>query len=132
MSNQEINVLYVEDSNTDALLLDLHIERYITADTLKVDVARTVAQGIEMFSARPYSAVLIDWNLPDGNGLEVAKHIRQSNAKITIVFITGSNVSEEQKLLAKQYQAKDFIRKEHDQSHIDRVRQLLSEPALPT
>ena len=40
-------------------------------------------------SAKDYDLILMDYSLPDSNGIEIAKQIRLTNKKTTIVFITA-------------------------------------------
>lgn len=34
-------------------------------------------------------ALIVDWNLPDGSGLEFVRQVRASNTSVAIVMITG-------------------------------------------
>jgi DNA-binding response OmpR family regulator len=119
-----INALYVEDNPADAELMGLCIERYMNVDSLFMDIAGTVAQAKDMFSVEKYSAVLIDWNLSDGNGIEVAEHIRKHSSDTKIIFISSAEFTEAQKLKCQQYDVKAFMLKEYNQGHIEKIRQL--------
>lgn len=40
-------------------------------------------------SVAEYDLILLDCVLPDGNGMDIAKKVRLTNIKTTIVFITA-------------------------------------------
>jgi len=65
-------ILIVEDSSlvTDAFRILFSEAGY------EVDVADTVADGIERGSANTVDLMLLDLSLPDGNGLEVLEALR--------------------------------------------------------
>lgn len=126
-----INVLYVEDNEADAELMGLCIERYINADPLIMAVAGTVAQAKDMFSTEKYSAVLIDWNLSDGSGVDVAEYIRQHSSDTKIIFISSAEFTEEQKLKCQKYDVKAFMQKEYNQGHIQKIRTLFETSNVP-
>ena len=47
------------------------------------------SKGIELFESNPPSAVLLDLQLPDQNGLDILKTMKKINAQIPIIMITG-------------------------------------------
>ena len=78
-------ILYVEDSLQLAELCaaSLGIHGY------EVDIAANCAEGTKHFSTKIYDLILLDYNLPDGDGLELAKKFLTSAPDIPIVFITA-------------------------------------------
>jgi DNA-binding response OmpR family regulator len=69
-------ILIVEDSPlvTDAFRI------LFTEAGYDVDVAETVADGIERGSANAVDLMLLDLSLPDGNGLEILEALRTRGA----------------------------------------------------
>ncbi len=55
----------------------------------RVMSASTVKEGSEKLQQEPPDVVLLDFQLPDGNGLEVLEEIKRSNPKIGVIMITG-------------------------------------------
>jgi DNA-binding response OmpR family regulator len=66
-------VLVVEDDETIRRIL----VTTLTAEKYSVDDASTVAAGTLLALQRFYDLVILDLTLPDGNGLELIKKVRQ-------------------------------------------------------
>lgn len=69
-------LLLVEDTGSIAVLLEATLRR----DGYKVDIAETVSDGLRLFEEAdngpvPYDLVLVDLNLPDGDGTELLGRI---------------------------------------------------------
>ena len=82
MSNK---VLFVDDDRN----LVTTSSRLIEIVKRETEPAYTGAEAIEKIKRGNYDLVILDIKLPDINGLEVVKKIREFNKKIRIVLITG-------------------------------------------
>lgn len=81
----ETVILYVDDEEGDVLLMQLHM-----ADrNIDMDAAYSAKQGINMFNPSRHALVVLDWNLSDGTGIKVARHIREQSSETPIVFLSG-------------------------------------------
>lgn len=80
------SILLVEDdlSLIDGLIFSLHKSGY------QVEVCRTVKETIHTLNKNKYDLLLIDLTLPDGNGFEICRRVRQSS-KVPIIFLTASD-----------------------------------------
>jgi DNA-binding response OmpR family regulator len=80
-------VLIVED-NPDYCqwLLALLKKRGIAAEP-----AATLREGFDKLATRAPLCVLLDLGLPDGNGVEILRHIRRLGLPIKVAIITCSN-----------------------------------------
>jgi DNA-binding response OmpR family regulator len=58
-------------------------ERYI------VETVHTGTDGIDRLLCCQYDVVILDWELPGANGLEVLKRFRQSGGKTPVIMLTG-------------------------------------------
>jgi CheY-like chemotaxis protein len=78
-------ILVVEDDpNTrDGLIELLQDEGYQVAGV------QTGQSAIEKVSAAGYDIVLIDYSLPDIDGLEVCRQLREQSGQIVLILITG-------------------------------------------
>jgi DNA-binding response OmpR family regulator len=90
-------ILIVEDSPlvTDAFSVLFSESGY------DVDVAATVAQAVEVATARRADVILLDISLPDGNGLDVLHQLRERNAlpKATLAMTGHGDSRSRQKCL---------------------------------
>jgi DNA-binding response OmpR family regulator len=90
-------ILIVEDSPlvTDAFSILFRESGY------DVDIAATVAQAVEIATARPADLILLDISLPDGDGLEVLEQLRERNAlpKATLAMTGHGELRSRQKCI---------------------------------
>ncbi|MEN6327728.1 MAG: response regulator transcription factor [Syntrophomonas sp.] len=79
-------ILLVEDdlSLIEGLRFSLHRQNF------DVTVARTASEARRLFHLGLYDLIILDVMLPDGNGFEVCKDIRQ-NSSIPVIFLTASD-----------------------------------------
>lgn len=54
-----------------------------------VRVADTVSEAFELVGENAFDLFIIDWNLPDGAGLELVKQVRKTDAEVPIVMVSG-------------------------------------------
>lgn len=118
MNNAErMQVLYVED---DAGLARL-VQKRLARAGYQVEVARNAAEGIGKAKARAYDAVIVDYYLPDQDGLEVIRAINQSGCgKPAIVMLTGAG-NETVAVEAMKLGAADYIVKDADAGYLDLI-----------
>lgn len=76
-------------------------------------VATTGQEGIEMFESQNPSLVLLDIRLPDTDGWEVCKKIKQKNTGSIVIFMTAATQVKDREM-ANQVGADDFIEKPFD------------------
>ncbi len=56
----------------------------------ELDVARTVQEATDIWTAGKYDLLILDVTLPDGTGFEICKKVRQTS-KVPIIFLTASD-----------------------------------------
>lgn len=59
-----------------------------------VDAAEDLRRARERVDARPYDLIIVDKNLPDGSGLELARYLGERQADCEIVLITAHGTAE--------------------------------------
>lgn len=101
-------ILVVEDDDHQADV----IEKWLTHEHYKVDVVSTYADGKAMLSSYTYDAVVLDWGLPDGVGIDLIKEFRKGGGSTPILMLTGrSDMSDKEQGLdggADDYLTKPF------------------------
>jgi CheY-like chemotaxis protein len=79
-------VLIVEDDPTSAMAM----RSILTRKGCDVLVAINLAQGLELLEQRP-THVLLDLMLPDGQGVEILRRLREMNSAVKVVVTTAAN-----------------------------------------
>ena len=107
-------LLLVEDDES----LALGIEFTLQDEGYEVVRAATVEESKNILKEVNFSLIILDVNLPDGNGYELCKHIRK-DSEVPIVFLTARD-DEANVVLGLEIGGDDYITKPF------RVRELLS------
>jgi two-component system, OmpR family, response regulator ChvI len=86
--------------------------------------------ALELLGGEPVDVVLLDWRMPDMNGLEVLRELRQRGTMTPVIFLTGlaDEVFEEAALAGG---AVDFIDKSRRLSILVRRIELIAEGQRP-
>jgi len=100
-------ILYIEDDVVVARLIQMKLEK----SDFKVDIAHNAKYGLEKYFSDSYDVVLIDYELPYFNGLQVIQHLAKNGTPPPIIMITGAGneavAVEAMKLGAGDYIVKD-------------------------
>lgn len=87
-----MKIAIVEDEKEAAILLKNHITKYATEEKYFIDVAifNNPIIFLDKYNANEiFDVVFIDINMPQINGMELAKKIRKIDTTIIIVFVTN-------------------------------------------
>lgn len=98
-------LLLVEDDLTIISGLKYALEQ----QNYTVDVAITIKEAHELFNQHDFNLLILDINLPDGNGLDFCQEIRQTS-NIPIIFLTASE-TENNIVIGLELGADDYITK---------------------
>ena len=81
------SILVIEDDRTFARIL----EGFLAKHSFKVTVCYSGHEGVKVFSEQSFQLVLLDYRLPDSNGLEIleALKIREFSEKPLGCFKNG-------------------------------------------
>lgn len=77
-------VLLVEDEKA---ISDLVVD-YLEAQNYLVDLVTSGQEAAERLRFYPYDLVILDWNLPDKEGVEVCKGFRDNGGKTPVIMLT--------------------------------------------
>ncbi|HEV3203322.1 MAG TPA: sigma-54 dependent transcriptional regulator [Gemmataceae bacterium] len=107
-------VLLVIDDETSILHA---FQRALRDPDVTVVTASTAAEGLETVSRQPPDVVILDINLPDLSGLETFRQIRQKDARIPVIFITGHGTADTA-IEAMKLGAYDYLLKPLELTHL--------------
>ncbi len=80
-------VLVVED-NVDLANV---IRSFLEFENHSVDVFHTGNEGLGRILTQPYDLVILDWDLPGVDGLEILRQFRNSGSETPVIMLTGKN-----------------------------------------
>jgi len=109
-----MKALYVEDNTIDADLVRRTLQR--AQPPIDIDIATSVREAIAMLqegSAAQYGWVLFDVNLPDGDGFDVLRHVRDRHLPLVAIALTGAG-DEKTVMRALKFGADDYLVKQDD------------------
>lgn len=96
-------ILYVEDND----IISSEIKKYLENENIDTHIAKTVLEAKKLVLANIYNLILLDIMLPDGDGIEFYKYIKQKY-NIPIIFLTAKN-SEDDIVKGIDLGADDYI-----------------------
>jgi two-component system OmpR family response regulator len=85
-----MHVLVIED---DAMVARV-VSRALEAADYRVDVSHNAEDGTRRALEHTYDAILLDLELPDGDGLDVVRAVRGAGSKVPILIMTGRDDDE--------------------------------------
>ena len=99
-------ILIVEDDE----LLNKMLVYNLQSESYGIVSVETVKEAMEVLKSQPFDLVLLDINLPDGNGYEIAKTIRDKYSDTIVIFLTA-NDRESDEIRGYKLGAVDYITK---------------------
>ena len=99
------HILIIEDDKKIRRFVQLALE----AESYKVFEAETMQQGLIDSATRKPELIILDLALPDGDGLDFIRDIRQWSQ--TPIIVLSARTHEEDKIKALDYGADDFLTK---------------------
>lgn len=81
------HILIVEDDQT----LATGIAMALKSETTHIEVANTLKVASEKRDEQAFDLILLDINLPDGNGLEYLKHVKNTS-KSAVILLTANDM----------------------------------------
>ena len=87
-----MRLLHVEDDSAFADLTATYLNR-IDAP-IDHEAARTVAEAGDRFEEEPFDAVVCDYDLPDGSGIDFLERVRDVDPEFPFVLFTGKGSEE--------------------------------------
>src|SRR5438445_713413 len=85
MKTANHRVLIIDDERPVLMTLEALLKRH----AYDVDTAGTASQGVKLLKSNLPSLVLLDLQLPDGNGLEMLDRIKTELPKVPVIILTA-------------------------------------------
>ena len=105
--SESIKILVVEDEVTNSLLL----KRLLIKNGYSVLVANSGADAIKLLKQEPFDVMLVDWMMPEMDGIELIKNTRQFLIQLPLIIMVTALVSESARTFALESGADDFVSK---------------------
>jgi CheY-like chemotaxis protein len=86
-AGRPLRVMVVDDDRVDRLALMRALQQ--TEFDVTVEEADGVLAAIDLLAAEAFDCVLLDYNLPDGDGLTFLRGLRGAGISATVIMITG-------------------------------------------
>ena len=87
-----LSIMIVEDERDLSHLYKLYLERF-EIDSINFANPLLALEHYKQNHGR-YTLVLLDWDLPFMNGIELAKRIRRINSNVHILILTGYHIKD--------------------------------------
>ncbi|HVV73448.1 MAG TPA: PAS domain S-box protein, partial [Verrucomicrobiae bacterium] len=108
--NKPLTVLIVEDSENDATLLEIELER--SGFTPKCRRVENRAQMLEALSEQSWDLIIADYVMPHFNGLEALGLAKDHHLDIPFIVVSG-HISEDTAVAAMKAGAHDYVMKDN-------------------
>lgn len=116
-----MKILVVEDDRQ----LATHVKLQLEKETFAVDTAHTAEDGLFQASEFEYDCIILDLNLPDGNGFEVCEKLRKTGNQTPILMLTAREGLSD-KITGLELGADEYVTKPIDSRElVARVRALI-------
>ena len=101
-----MRLLVVEDDRllNNTLCYNLSVSGYA------VDSAMTMAEAVRFFETQDYDLIVLDVNLPDGNGFDFCRQIKERRPDTAVIFLTANDM-ESDMLRGFELGADDYVTK---------------------
>ncbi len=86
---QTTRILLIEDSNTDAMLIQAHLRKADPSFVVRREVR--LADGLAQVARGEADVILLDLNLPDSAGLDTFRSLYRSALQVPIVVLSGQD-----------------------------------------
>lgn len=106
-------ILYMEDDDAVGRLVQKSLQRL----SCKVDIARSGHEGITLLDARQYDLILLDYDMPEYDGLAVLRDLSARSTFPPVVMVTG-NGNEKVAASSLKFGASDYVVKDADMRYV--------------
>lgn len=108
MDKKDVRILVVDD---EPMMAD-SLKKNLIEEGYSIDTAATGAEGIELFDQGGHHIAICDLKLPDMDGLDVVRHIKDAKPLTEVIVLTGTG-SGPRAFEASKAGAFDFVEKDN-------------------
>ena len=108
-----MKILIIEDEPD----LAHDIAEYLNGQSYQCEFAKTFDSAIEKINLYDYDCILLDLTLPGGSGIDILKHLKNTNKQEGVIILSAKN-SIEDKVLGLQIGADDYLSKPFNHSEL--------------
>ena len=101
-----MKILVVEDHNE----LAQNMLSYLSKEGYVCEISETFEQAMSKLAGFDYDLMVLDLMLPDGNGLEILRWVKQTNADMGVLILSAKN-SLQDKIKGLELGADDYLAK---------------------
>jgi DNA-binding NtrC family response regulator len=84
-SNDHLRILVVDDDEASRTLMS----KILAFQGFQVDIADGGSDALTLAEEHPYQLAILDYRMPDMNGVELFEKLRQLQPEIVGIFLTG-------------------------------------------
>jgi len=84
--DQDVNILSIEDDDTDYGKIASCLE---SVEKIRLRRVTGITEAVKYLKHRKPDVILLDYSLPDGNGIDFLRKMNRDNSDIPIIVITG-------------------------------------------
>ncbi len=107
MNIENMKIISIDDNKTNLLI----IESYAKLLSLKIDSFTEPKEALISTESSEYDLVIVDYMMPDIDGLEFIKRFRENNTDTPIIMLTAVGDDMQLQIKALEYGANDFLSK---------------------
>ena len=107
MNVENMKILSIDDNKTNLLI----IESYAKILNLEIESFLNPKEALEASFENEYDLVIVDYMMPEINGLEFIQSFRQNNQSTPIIMLTAVGDDMNLQIKALEYGANDFLSK---------------------
>ena len=105
-----MKLLLIEDN----IQIATQVINFLEGHGWQIDFASTARQGVELALAERFDVILLDLNLPDGDGIDVCEQIKAKAAVVPAILMVTARNSFEDKAQGFSRGADDYLVKPYD------------------
>ena len=101
-----MKILLIEDEKE----LSRSVETYLAQESFLCETAYTYDEAREKINLYLYDCVIVDITLPDGNGLDIIRELKENKSETGIIIVSAKN-SVDDKITGLEIGADDYLAK---------------------